>query len=1161
MFPKQILAKVNKIFCTLFLLLCSNSVFSQNLVNNPSFENVTVANLECSWYLAQSTFNAAISNWTVPTDGTTDLFNNALATSCFCHPMSTDGSAVGQQAPRTGNGMSAIVNYGNGGCNPWREYLQGSLSSALVPGTQYCVTFYVSLGDASMYAASNMGVYFTTSAWSSSTGGCPYAATPQVNYTAPIITSKTTWTLISLSFTPAQAFTHFTIGNFYNDGATPFSNVSGSQGVTRYFIDDVSIQACNPNPVVTTTGDAICPGETATISASSTVAGTTFAWSNSANGASINVTPASTTTYTVTGTSPTGGTDSEIATVTVNTNPTVSATAAPVTICAGQSSTLTGNGASTYTWSPTGAGGSSISVTPTATATYIVTGTNAAGCTGTGQVTVNVNNAPTVNATASPTSICLGQCSNLTATGASGYTWMPGSLSGGTVSVCPSATTNYTVTGTSGGCTGTASVTVSLSGNLTVGLTTPTPTVCPGQCATITASGGTTYSWMPGSLTGSAVSVCPTTTTTYTVNANSVAGCTGSSTITITVASSPIVGATASPATICAGQSAVLTATGASTYSWNPGGLNGNSVTVNPATTTTYTVTATSVAGCTGTSQVTVNVTANPIISATATPASICIGDCSNLSATGATSYSWNPGSLSGTPVNVCPNSTTTYTVTGTTAACTGSNTVTISVSSPPVIAVSSPAPSICLGQCTDITVTGATSCTWLPGSLTGLTVSVCPTVTTTYTLTASNVAGCISTETYTITVNPLPVIGMSAVPSTICSGQCSNLLANGADTYQWSQSGATGDSTTVCPTITTAYTVTGTSLAACTATAQVNVTVVNLPGVVADALPDTLCMGQGTQLMAGGASTYLWTPGNMNGGSINVQPTQTTTYVVIGTMNGCSGLATVTVFVHPETEVVFISDTNNGCEDLLVHFYDLSAYPNATLLWNFGDGDTAMLTDTAEHLYIDPGTYDVSLTVIPENGCSESLAIPQMINVYPIPVADFILNPQPASIEYPEIHFFDQSSDAVTWLWNFGEPGVQENTSLDQFPSHSYSDTGTFVVTLVVSSMGCYDTAMTTLEIQPNVDVFIPNAFTPGTDALNMYFTCIGSGINESTYKMRIYDRWGKQLFFTTQVNPGWDGAINGKLVAQGTYVYMIDFIDVNANEHHYRGIVNVLR
>jgi hypothetical protein len=517
MIPKQIIAKVNKIFCTLSLLIFSTTAFSQNLVNNPGFETVNVGNLQCSWYLAQSTFNAAISNWTVPTDGTTDIFNYALATSCFCNPMSTDASAVGQQAPHTGNGMSAIVNYGVGGCNPWREYLQGSLSSALVPGTQYCITFYVSLGDASTYAAGNIGVYFTTAAWSASTGGCPYSATPQVNYTTPIITDKTSWTLISFTFTPTQAYTYFTIGNFYNDGATPYTNVGGSQAVTRYFIDDVSIQVCNPNPVVSTTGDAICPGETASISASSTIAGTTFVWSNSAVGATINVTPASTTTYTVTGTAPSGGTDSEIATVTVNTNPTVSASASPVTICAGQSSTLTGSGASTYTWSPTGIGGTSISVSPATTTTYIVTGTNAAGCTGTGQVTVNVNNAPTVTVAASPTSVCLGQCSSLTATGAAGYTWMPGSLSGSTVSVCPTATTNYTVTGISGGCTGSASVTVSLNGNLVVGLTTPTPTVCPGQCASITATGGNSYTWMPGSLSGATVSVCPAATTTYTV--------------------------------------------------------------------------------------------------------------------------------------------------------------------------------------------------------------------------------------------------------------------------------------------------------------------------------------------------------------------------------------------------------------------------------------------------------------------------------------------------------------------------------------------------------------------------------------------------------------------------------------------------------------------
>lgn len=99
--------------------------FAQNLVLNPSFESVNVGSLQCSWYTSAAQFNSAINNWTCPTGGSTDVFNTALATSCYCSPFSTNASSPGQQAPRTGNGYCNITVYGSGGCTPYREYIQG----------------------------------------------------------------------------------------------------------------------------------------------------------------------------------------------------------------------------------------------------------------------------------------------------------------------------------------------------------------------------------------------------------------------------------------------------------------------------------------------------------------------------------------------------------------------------------------------------------------------------------------------------------------------------------------------------------------------------------------------------------------------------------------------------------------------------------------------------------------------------------------------------------------------------------------------------------------------------------------------------------------------------------------------------------------------------
>ncbi len=137
--------------------------------------------------------------------------------------------------------------------------------------------------------------------------------------------------------------------------------------------------------------------------------------------------------------------------------------------------------------------------------------------------------------------------------------------------------------------------------------------------------------------------------------------------------------ASASPATICSGQSTTLTASGASTYTWSTG-ANTSSTTVSPASTTTYTVTGTSTAGCYNTATVSVAVNPTPTVTASANPSTINGGQSSVLSASGADTYAWSDGQNSSS-IAVSPTNTTTYTVTGTSSSgCTATASVTVTV-------------------------------------------------------------------------------------------------------------------------------------------------------------------------------------------------------------------------------------------------------------------------------------------------------------------------------------------------------------------------------------------------------------------------------------------------------------------------------------------------
>lgn len=349
-----------------------------------------------------------------------------------------------------------------------------------------------------------------------------------------------------------------------------------------------------PAVVISNSVQSICAGTSATISAGGA---TSYSWNTGATTSSIAVTPAATSVYTVTGTS-NGCSAKKTATITIKTNPTVTVNSS--TICSGNSAVLAASGATAYSWN-TGASTSSINVSPSATTVYTVTGT-INGCTNTKTSTVTVTNPPVVSV--NNATICSGNQANLIASGATSYTWNTGSTAAN-INVSPASTTVYTVTGANGSCVGaikTATVTVNISPTVAV----TSGTICAGNSANISASGAASYSWSNGS-SGTSISVSPAVTTVYTVTGTSGA-CSNSKTSTVTVNQSPVISIAASSTVICEGQMLTLTASGASTYTWNPGNISGNPVNFTLSASQIYSVSATGVNGCKGNNNVSISV-------------------------------------------------------------------------------------------------------------------------------------------------------------------------------------------------------------------------------------------------------------------------------------------------------------------------------------------------------------------------------------------------------------------------------------------------------------------------------------------------------------------------------------------------------------------------
>lgn len=513
-----------------------------------------------------------------------------------------------------------------------------------------------------------------------------------------------------------------------------------------------------------------------------------YSWDNSSASSSRIITTVGTYSLTVSS----NGCGSSNATITITidtTTPNVSAITGSFTkTCnsnaAGNLIGETNVAGYTYAWTPTaGLNNASVSnplANPSETTTYIVTKTKtSSGCSSTSSVLVNVNTVvPIVSAGTPFIKTCvsnvngssIGEINDATAT----YAWTPiTGLSAATISnpiADPSSTTTYTVTKTNivNGC--------SSSANIIATVNTTAPAVSAGNSFTKTCvlnSEGTsigelndvsaTYLWSPveglsSSVIGNPIAN-PNNTTTYTVTKTSVVnGCSASANVTATVnITAPVTIINASSNSICNGTAVVLTATGADTYVWN--GLNQTSsvLTVTPVTTTTYSVTGTnSFNGCTSLSTSNIVVNELPQLTSSTNSAIICEGSSTTVTSTGADTYIWSPGNLNGNSNLLSPAASTTYTITGTNTSTGCSNTTTqlITVNPLPNVAINAGAVSICNGNSTSLTATGANSYVWQPGAASTATMNVTPLSSTVYTVTGTSTFGCVNTATKLITVN-----------------------------------------------------------------------------------------------------------------------------------------------------------------------------------------------------------------------------------------------------------------------------------------------------------------------------------------------------------------------------------------------------------------------
>jgi len=525
-------------------------------------------------------------------------------------------------------------------------------------------------------------------------------------------------------------------------GQPNFVNNPDATGNGRVIIRELCSISLNTNTGI----NQICLGASLTLT---TNAISSYTWSNGSNANNIVISPSVTTTYSLVAMSPSNCITSTAITITVSpAAPVLTVTASSPSVCLGNTVSILASGALSYTW--TGGITNGVAFSPTATLTYSVQGQNGCGTTSS-VTTISIAPLPVV-AIASPTLICAATVATLSGGGATTYTWQPGNIVGTNVLVSPQVNTTYTVTGGTGNCIGVNTVSLATNPNPTLTVSSTHFSLCAGESATLTATGGISYTWTPGG-TGPSIVVSPIIPTAYNVVGVNSFGCYANTNIPVIAYAGPNMNIAASSTLVCTGGSVSLNASGANTYSWSTGAITPVTV-ITPVSSAVYTVVgSTPNSPCVTTKTVQVDVFTATI--SVSSPTAICIGESTTLNASGATTYNWSNGG-SGSNVVVSPVSTTGYTVNGISTiggtSCSSTGTTMVTVNPLPTVTASSTRTNICRFEFANITAGGASTYSWSNAS-TASTISVNPNTNTTYSVIGTDANGCKSSASIQIKV------------------------------------------------------------------------------------------------------------------------------------------------------------------------------------------------------------------------------------------------------------------------------------------------------------------------------------------------------------------------------------------------------------------------
>ncbi len=348
-----------------------------------------------------------------------------------------------------------------------------------------------------------------------------------------------------------------------------------------------------------------------------------------------------------------------------------------------------------------------------------------------------------------------------------------------------------------------------------------------------------------------------------------------------------------------------------------------------------------------------------------------------------------------------------------------------------------------------------------------------------------------------------------------------------------------------------------------CTDTTFFTVEVVGLPNITIN-VPNSLCINEAAfALEANPLGAEFWVNGNastsLDPASLGVG-THTVVYTVTD-QNGCENTETVTLTINPIPQINFNPEFQEDCPPLTVSF-TAETSPVVSCNWDFGDGNTSSQCNMVTHTYTQSGCFDVTITAVDENGCSNFATAEEIVCVFPQPIADFAFSPDTISEFFTEVFFTNLSQNGSFYEWEF--EGGTPNFSTETHPIVDYPEgvVQDYQVSLfVVSEFGCTDSITRIVPVVSDVLIYVPNTFTPDDDKFNELWEYVIEGIDINTFHMEVFNRWGELVWESRNPTVFWNGYYGNQKVKTGTYVWRITAIDNHTDEvYQWVGHVNVL-